>query len=192
MITLPEKTRQSRPNDSSYPSFSRPTSSAGSPYSSQSAASSRVFLLDHNSNDSSPRTPRPTFLRNESTSSLSSFDGSTACPTPNPEREFQRNHDSISIYKQAHNNSFLKYIEPATFTIETLDKNDDVDLLSPWKRRLYRLSPLFTFLAVGAYFTYYAYRIHCTVYAQRAYHKVYVMAWLFIAAEGCVACKLAP
>jgi hypothetical protein len=99
------------------------------------------------------------------------------------------NADSISFYKTAHNNSFETRHEPATYTIETLHENDDVDLLLPWKRRLYRFSPLFTFLAVGAYFLYYGYRIHCTVYAQRSYHKVYVMAWLFIAAEGCVACK---
>jgi hypothetical protein len=86
-------------------------------------------------------------------------------------------------------NSFKTTFETASYSIETLDKHDDVDFLPPWKRRLYRLSPIFTFLAVAAYFLYYAYRIHCTVYAQRAYHKTYVMAWLFIAAEGCVACQ---
>jgi len=189
MITFPEKARQNYPNDSSCPSFSRPTS-AGSPYMSHSASSSRALLRDHICSDSNPQTPRPVHLRDRSISSLSSFSDSTACPTPNPEQEFKQKHDSISIYKTEHNNSFLKYIESSTFNIETLDKNDDVDLLSPWKRRLYRLSPFFTFLAVGAYFTYYSYRIHCTVYAQRAYHKIYVMAWLFIAAEGCVACTL--
>lgn len=194
MIPYSEKSWQALPNDSSYPTFSRPASSAGSAftssYISHSAATSRVGLLD----ESRPQTPRPAFSRNESTVSFSSYGGSTECPTPispidaNLENEFRRNTDSISLYKQAYNNSFIRTYDPATYTIETLNKNDDVDLLSPWKRRLYRLSPLFTFLAVGAYFTYYAYRIHRTVYAQRSYHKVYIMAWLFIAAEGCVAC----
>ncbi|TVY83419.1 Cellulose synthase catalytic subunit [UDP-forming] [Lachnellula suecica] len=181
MITFPAKARQTRPNDSSYPTFSGQSSATSSPYTSQSASSSRVLLLD-NFNDSRPQTPRPSFLHSPARSSFSSDSGSI------DEKEHNRNFENVPIYKAAHNNSFANFIPPETFTIETVDKNDDVDLLSPWRRRLYRLSPLFTFLAVGAYFLYYAYRIHCTIGAQQAYHKTYVMAWLFISAEGCVAC----
>ncbi|KAF4625484.1 hypothetical protein G7Y89_g12682 [Cudoniella acicularis] len=113
---------------------------------------------------------------------------SPGCSTPNPEKAFSEDDEYFLKYKSRHINTFDKRINDTSYTIETLHKNDDVEFLPQWKRNLYRFSPLFTFLAVAAYFLYYAYRIHCTVYAQRAYHKVYIMAWLFIAAEGCVAC----
>lgn len=165
---------------------------------SNSAASSTYFLNNNKDSPTNlPRYPLPAFHRSSSTTSLSSeyddYDGSTACPTPNPERllgDRQYNIDLAAASKSVC--SFKTLIDSSTYTVETLDQYDDVDLLVPWKRKLYRLSPLFTFLAVAAYFLYYGYRIHCTVYAQRAYHKTYIMAWLFIAAEGCVACQYLP
>ncbi len=134
------------------------------------------------------QSPRPAFLHhNSSTSSLSSnYDGDTICNTPGPYSGFstpEHNGFSRSV------NSFQKQLDSTSYTIELLDQHDDADLITSWKRKLYRLSPMFTLLAVSAYFVYYGYRIHCTIYAQRAYHKTYVMAWLFIAAEGCVACE---
>lgn len=138
--------------------------------------------------------PRPTFHhQNSSTSSFSSnYDGDTICNTPNEKGTFSLYDGALTPKHGRFSrsvNSFQKQLDPASYTIETLDEHDDAELLSPWKRKLYRLSPLFTLLAVSAYFLYYGYRIHCTVYAQRAYHKTYIMAWLFIAAEGCVACE---
>jgi hypothetical protein len=198
MISFPARVKQGRPDAS--PLSSRPQSPSHTPSPSissfdppRSATSSTFFLNDNReSSITLPEYPKPSFLRQSSSSLYSSdsdeFDGATACPTPNIERGFEH---KISISKSPLRsvNSFQTKFEAASYNIETLDRHDDVEFLPPWKRRLYRLSPIFTFLAVAAYFLYYAYRIHCTGYAQRAYHKTYVMAWLFIAAEGCVACQ---
>lgn len=202
MFSFPSKSRQSPQNGQFQSLSSRPVSPLPSPslisHGPSNSAASSAYLLDRDYADSTttlPRYPQPTFFRNHSTTSLTSeyddYDGSTACPTPNPERVLSSGDDSDSE-KSKSVCSFKKSIDPASYTIETLHQHDDADLLTPWKRRFYRLSPLFTFLAVSAYFLYYGYRIHCTVYAQRAYHKTYVMAWLFIAAEGCVACWSLP
>ncbi|KAF8847932.1 hypothetical protein BDZ45DRAFT_778103 [Acephala macrosclerotiorum] len=135
--------------------------------------------------------PRPTYLHHNSSSSslVSDFDGATLS-SPGPEKPWMEGELSRSKFNRMNGstNSFFKKFEPESYSIETVNKNDDVEFLPPWKRRMYRLSPLFTFLAVGSYFLYYVYRIHCTVVAQKTYHKTYIMAWLFIAAEGCVAC----
>lgn len=168
---------------------------------SQSPSASSYFLNGVISGNNStttllPQALQPALRRRSSDTSSTysvSLDGQTACPTPQPEldlTEFTKYAEEDSLRKVTPGvNSFEKKLDPASYTVETVHKHDDVELLSSWKRRLYRLSPLFTLLAVGAYFLYYAYRIHCTIIAQRAYHKTYVMAWLFIAAEGCVACK---
>lgn len=191
MISFPSRTRQS-PQGSfqSLSGLSTPVSRGQSPLHSPSqSASSSTYFLNHNQESTTilPQIPPPTFFRHSTASSVTSiyedYDGSTTCATPNPERDFGFGAASKSV------TSFEKSLDPTSYTIETLHQHDDADLLTPWRRKLYRLSPLFTFLAVSAYFLYYGYRIHCTVYAQRAYHKTYIMAWLFIAAEGCVACK---
>lgn len=217
-MPLRKKNRESlqSPQDGPFPMVSRPVSptspsfmshdnrdSAAPSYMSHgprdSTASSAYFLERQQQGASSTNLlqyPRPTYLHHNSSSSsiTSDFDGTTICQTPNPEKAFEKpwveGELSANKFKKFNSstNSFFKNFEPSSYSIETLNKNDDVDLLSPWRRRLYRLSPLFTFLACGSYFLYYAYRIHCTVVAQQSYHKIYVMAWLFIAAEGCVAC----
>lgn len=108
----------------------------------------------------------------------STFTGST----PDSKFGFDNNRFSSS-------SSFGQKYHDDEYVIEKLNKHDDVDLLPTWKRRLHRLAPLFTIAAVGGYFTYFAFRIIFTVSAQRAFHKVYIMAWLFIAAEFMVARK---
>ncbi|RDW76064.1 hypothetical protein BP5796_06885 [Coleophoma crateriformis] len=181
---------------------SRPTTPGGS--FNNSRASSQVFaqgnassayLLEGDIGSSVtldslyhglPQNPQPAFVRRGSTTSSASFEGSTACPTPMP-------HDEKSPLRTIYNHnqsttSFHLPHDPRLYKVETIHKHDDVELLSNFRRTLYRLSPLFTLLAVGSYFLYYAYRIHCTIISQQAYGKTYVMAWLFIAAEGCVAC----
>jgi hypothetical protein len=184
---------------------SRPVSPSpftrGQSFTPQSPSSSTYFLNGNMSGNNStttllPQTLRPPIPRRSSSTSSTysvSLDGQTACPTPQPEldlTDFARYAEKDPLRKFPLSiTSFEKKLDHALYTIETLHKHDDVELLPLWKRRLYRLSPLITLLAVGAYFLYYAYRIHCTIIAQRAYHKVYIMAWLFIAAEGCVACK---
>jgi hypothetical protein len=190
-IPLAETPLSTRPN-SPLPTPRYPSSGYGSPVNS--ASSSRVALIDPNFPSPSPQTPRSSYyFHQHAGSSASTLLGSSiACPTPQLEKSITEGDDSsiYSVQKAPHANTFEKRLSAATYSIETLHKNDDVDFLPQWKRNLYRFSPLFTFLAVAAYFTYYAYRIHCTVYAQRTYHKTYIMAWLFIAAEGCVACML--
>lgn len=200
MASFPSKSRQSSPYGHFQPMPSRPVSPLLSPslisHAPSNSASSSTYFLNNNRDSAAnlPQYPLPTFHRSPSTTSLSSdyddYDGSTACPTPNPERLLGDRLYKINLGIASKSLcSFKTLIDPSTYTIETLDQHDDADLLVPWKRKLYRLSPLFTFLAVAAYLLYYGYRIHCTVYAQRAYHKTYIMAWLFIAAEGCVACQ---
>ncbi|KAH6662095.1 nucleotide-diphospho-sugar transferase [Halenospora varia] len=196
MISYPARTRQSSQNSNfTDPFTSRPVSPLPTPSPtsqtplSHSASSSRVLLLDHNSPTSSrPQTPRPYYTHDSFASSQSTLLGVNGYPSPNPEKYLENDNYSTYTTKSRHTNTFEKRHDEKSYTIETIATHDDVEFLPPWKRNLYRLSPIFTFLAVAAYFTYYAYRIHCTVYAQRAYHKIYVMAWLFIAAEGCVAC----
>jgi hypothetical protein len=205
MASFSSRSRQSSPYGHFQPLSplpSRPSSPLSSPpltsHGPSHSASSSTPFLNHNQDSTTqlPRYPLPTFRRSPSSTSLTSeydeCDDSTACPTPNPESLLGDGNQLYNINLAAASKSvcsFKTYINPDTYIIETLHEHDDADLLVPWKRKIYRLSPLFTFLAVAAYFLYYGYRIHCTVYAQRAYHKTYIMAWLFIAAEGCVACK---
>jgi hypothetical protein len=181
----------------------------GSPFPMRSGAtpsisSSTYFDSNISANNSTttllpllPQVPRPTFSRRASSTYSSSSNDQTACPSLQLELDL----GDYASYKEKDEGkdrlqnlplsvtSFDKRLNPDSYVTETLHKHDDIEFLPLWKRRMYRLSPLFTFLAVSAYFLYYAYRIYCTVFAQRAYHKVYIMAWLFIAAEGCVACK---
>jgi len=73
--------------------------------------------------------------------------------------------------------------------VEKIHEHDDGDRLPHWKKVLNRFGPLATALAMGSYFLYFGFRIYYTLAAQREYHKVYVMAWLFIAAEAALAGK---
>jgi hypothetical protein len=86
--------------------------------------------------------------------------------------------------------SFSEVYSETDYLVQEINKHDDVELLSPWRRRVHRLAPLSTLAAVAAYFTYYAFRISFTVNAQQKYHKTYGMAWVFIATEFMVARKL--
>ena len=120
----------------------------------------------------------------------SPLSGSTLCPTPQSARLQDGNGDpTSSVDKNPESiTSFAQLLDPASYTVETLDSQDDAHRIAPWKRRVYRLSPFTTLISMVAYFTYYAYRIHCTLDAQRAFNQVYIMAWIFICAEGCAAC----
>jgi hypothetical protein len=83
--------------------------------------------------------------------------------------------------------SFHLRFDESDYAVERLADHDDGDHLSRPKKILHKFSPLFTFLAMGAYFLYYAFRIHCTISAQNAHKQIYVMAWMFITAEAFVA-----
>lgn len=73
--------------------------------------------------------------------------------------------------------------------VQRVHETDDIDLIPTWKRRLNKGTPIFSLIAVGAYWVYFAFRIKYTLAAQRANHKIYAMAWTFIAVETGVACK---
>ncbi|KAF2085970.1 glycosyltransferase family 2 protein [Saccharata proteae CBS 121410] len=152
-------------------------------------------LLGHHPSESTSmiRPPRPIYTRDStntwSMGSYTTINGTTACPTPAPYEEdydeIKKNpfdSDQVTV-----NSSFHQRFVESSYNVETLAKHDDIDLLPQWKRYLHKLSPLFTFLAVGAYFLYFSFRIYCTIMAQEAYDKVYAMAWVFIGAEACVA-----
>lgn len=184
--------------DNSVTSFdignSRPSTMGSSAYLLNNYSSATLIPGAQTPGTSTPP-PRPPFNTHRgSFSDASSYDGATRCQTPalmgdEFSNEDLKKEDPATLRKVHHFNTFGKRYDPTTFSIETLDKHDDVEFLPPWKRNMYRLSPLFTFLACGSYFLYYSFRIHCTIQAQQAYNKVYIMAWIFIAAEGCVACK---
>lgn len=151
---------------------------------SQSDSTSSTSSLSSNHNSESEKPP---------IYSVESFlDGSTLYPTP---RSVHTDVDSedISVNKPSGKiTSFEKKLDPTLYSVDILAKTDDAGYLAPWKRRLYRVSPLSTLLSMVAYFTYFIYRISCTVIAQRVFHKTYIMAWVFIAAEACVACRYCP
>jgi len=158
--------------------------------------STLVFQVQDENRPQTPLSPlsippgySKTLSRNVSTSDFASYDGSTACPTPTAETTLLNNASPYAFNNYfPSTNTFDIPIDKKLYTVETIHESDDVDLLVPWKRRLYRLSPLFTLLAVITYFGYYGFRIWCTIQAEKAFHKGYIMAWFFIAAEGCVAC----
>lgn len=194
MITLPPRAQLGKDNGGD----TIPSSQLASASSSQSVSLATPLaipqsapLLTH-STDSFPRganlqsTARPSLYSN------SPFSGSTLCPTPvsvRSEYEDKNAFEDIHFKKKGSVTSFGKKLDPASYSVETLQQNDDAGLIPTWKRHLYRLSPFTTFAAMVSYFSYYIYRIHCTLDAQRLFHQTYIMAWVFICAEGCVACE---
>ena len=85
--------------------------------------------------------------------------------------------------------SFHCRFDDFDYVVERLADHDDSDHLSRPRKVLHKFSPLFVFLAMGAYFLYYTFRVHCIISAQNAYKKVHVMAWMFVTAEAFVACE---
>lgn len=158
------------------------------PVTSQS--SSPTASLIEPTNCSSPNvetSPKRPFLY----STDSPMSGSTLCPTPQSPQEGYENKELEDIlFKNSQGvTSFEKTLDRASYTVDTLLPIDDAGRIAPWKRRLYRLSPFTTLISMVVYFSYYTYRIHCTLDAQRVFNQVYIMAWVFICAEGCVACE---
>jgi hypothetical protein len=85
--------------------------------------------------------------------------------------------------------SFHCRFDEPDYVVERLADHDDSDHLSRPRKILHKFSPLFTFLAMGAYFLYYAFRVHCIISTQKAYKQVHIMAWIFVTAEAFVACE---
>lgn len=73
--------------------------------------------------------------------------------------------------------------------VQRVHGTDDIDHLPTWKRRVNKLTPFFSVVAVASYWVYFVFRIKYTLAAQRANNEIYAMAWTFIAVEMGVACK---
>ncbi|KAF4510975.1 hypothetical protein G6O67_002818 [Ophiocordyceps sinensis] len=72
-------------------------------------------------------------------------------------------------------------------SIAVLHKRDDADIWRGWKRHLFRLVPVLTFVNTGIYLVYLALRVLCVIWAQRANDTIYAAAWVFIGVEMAVA-----
>lgn len=80
-------------------------------------------------------------------------------------------------------------VEPVCL-VERVHSKDDIDHLPAWKRRINKCTPLFSLIAVAAYWVYFTFRIKYTIAAQHAAHRIFAMAWTFIAVEMGVAREL--
>lgn len=150
------------------------------------SSSSLVDSLQH----SEKNTPSASSLW----SAGSPLSGSTLCPTPqSPQLEFDGiDHDGKRYAWPGNAPSRSETTAATSYTVEICHPIDDTGRIQKWKGDLYRLSPFATLISMVAYFLYYTYRIHCTLDAQRTFNQVYIMAWIFISAEGCVACQCCP
>ena len=79
--------------------------------------------------------------------------------------------------------------EESSYVIEKYADEDNAGHVATWKKRLHRLLPLTSLIAVGAYWLYFAFRIRFTVAAQRLGHTVYPVAWIFIGIEFAASCE---
>ncbi len=74
--------------------------------------------------------------------------------------------------------------------IEIIHKQDDIEHMPQWRRRLYALTPIAATLSIGSYWVYFFFRIKFTLDAQEVSNKIFFMAWVFIFVEMGVACEL--
>ncbi|KAJ4328874.1 hypothetical protein N0V84_000662 [Fusarium piperis] len=87
----------------------------------------------------------------------------------------------------ARNSNASKDFSVDESTIQQVHKRDDSDIWKGWKRWVFKLVPVLTFLNTGLYMAYLALRIACVIWAQNAAGAVYAAAWVFIAVEIAVA-----
>jgi len=85
-----------------------------------------------------------------------------------------------------------KAIKPyrCPYLVMRLVGKDNTNHMPIWKQRLYRTTPVSSFLAVCFYWVYFVLRIIYTVSAQQIFHKVFVLSWIFIIIEIGVTCRL--
>lgn len=69
------------------------------------------------------------------------------------------------------------------YLIQRLAAHDDAEMLTPFRRFLYRLCPILVAVTIAAYWIYFALRVRFTRSAESAAHKTYWMAWAFILVE---------
>lgn len=73
--------------------------------------------------------------------------------------------------------------EETEYSIQRLAAHDDIELLSPFKRILYRICPILVVLTIGAYWIYFVLRVKFTREAETQARQTYWMAWAFILVE---------
>jgi hypothetical protein len=88
--------------------------------------------------------------------------------------------DHISIITRADD-------DPDDFVIQRVAAYDDIDHMSRWKVWVYRTAPLWVLLSLVFYWLYFALRVRFTLAAQASTHQIFVLAWIFITVESCVA-----
>lgn len=85
--------------------------------------------------------------------------------------------------------TFDNKLETSSYLVQKLHQRDDHEQLTPFRRFLSRLTPIFTLLSIAAYINYFFWRIKATRDEERKDHKIYLLAWLFISAEAMIASK---
>lgn len=71
-----------------------------------------------------------------------------------------------------------------------LNRKDDHAHMPPWKRVLFKMSPILCILTLVAYWTYFTLRIIFVLSSQRKTGETFPMAWVFIGTEVAVAIPL--
>ena len=108
-----------------------------------------------------------------------------------PSQEDRRRLESAQDTPALSEISFSKEhpIEETNYAVEKFEKRDNAGYVATWKYRVNKLLPLTSAVAIGSYWLYLAFRVRYTVAAQRIHHRVYPMAWIFLAIEVGVACE---
>ncbi|KAG4429426.1 hypothetical protein IFR05_015089 [Cadophora sp. M221] len=97
------------------------------------------------------------------------------------------NSETSSIFSDAKGKEKVEVTNSSVCLVERLHLNDDVDHMPKWKKRVNRLTPISSFLAVVSYWIYFAFRIQYTIAAQRVANRIFVYAWIFVVIEMGVA-----
>ena len=76
-----------------------------------------------------------------------------------------------------------------TYVVQKLNNKDDAGYVKNWKLQLHQFLPLTACVAIGAYWLYVTFRIRYILALQFVSHKVFPVAWIFLAVEVGVACE---
>ena len=76
-----------------------------------------------------------------------------------------------------------------TYVVQKLNNKDDAGYVKNWKLQLHQFLPLTAVIAIGAYWLYVTFRVRYILALQFVSHKVFPVAWIFLAVEIGVACE---
>ncbi|KAF2427528.1 hypothetical protein EJ08DRAFT_615815 [Tothia fuscella] len=141
-----------------------------------------------------PAHPSPIY--SQGNVSRPSFHGTTACTTPalrNSWTEIVKEKESLEINVtplqpvSSCRTTFDVRLDRGHYQLKVVHKNDDHEQLPPFKRFMVIIAPFFTFMSIVAYLNYFFWRVKATVDAQHFAHRIFHLAWFFIAAEAIIA-----